>query len=252
MQLYAKNYIRKLAISKNLCTFALSDIISIIRKFKRLIDKVHNMIAVIYARVSSNSGRQDTERQVNELSAYARNNNIEVAKVFQDYVSGATPNVQRWVLQNCLKYCTEENTKVSCILMSEVSRLGRDTWEMIELVKFFHDHHLNVYFMRENLFMYNQDGTENPLFSMLFAMFSKFAENERSAIKERLQSGYQNFRSKGGKVGRKPGSKKTIEQLEQEYKNVLKELRRGTSIARTAKLCDVSTATVARLKKKLI
>lgn len=56
------------------------------------------MIAVIYARVSSNSGRQDTERQVNELSAYARNNNIEVAKVFQDYVSGATPNVQRWVL----------------------------------------------------------------------------------------------------------------------------------------------------------
>lgn len=39
MQLYAKNYIRKLAISKNLCTFALSDIISIIRKFKRLIDK---------------------------------------------------------------------------------------------------------------------------------------------------------------------------------------------------------------------
>lgn len=249
MQLYAKNYIRKLAISKNLCTFALSDIISIIRKFKGLIDKVHNMIAVIYARVSSNSGRQDTERQVNELSAYARNNNIEVARTFQDYVSGATPNVQRWVLQNCLKYCTEENKKVDCVLMSEVSRLGRDTWEMIELVKFFHDHKLNVYFMRENLFMYNQDGTENPLFSMLFAMFSKFAENERTAIKERLQSGYQNFRAKGGKVGRKKGSTKTIEQLELEYKNVLKELRRGTSIARTAKLCDVSTATVARLKK---
>lgn len=99
------------------------------------------MIAVIYARVSSNSGRQDTERQVNELSAYARNNNIEVAKVFLDYVSGATPNVQRLVLQNRLRYCTEENTKVSCILMSEVSRLGRDTWEMIELVKFFHDYH---------------------------------------------------------------------------------------------------------------
>lgn len=250
MQLYAKNYIRKLPISKNLCNFALSDIISIIRKFKGLIDKVHNMIAVIYARVSSNSGRQDTERQVNELSAYARNNNIEVAKVFQDYVSGATPNTQRWVLQNCLKYCIEENQKVDCVLMSEVSRLGRDTWEMIELVKFFHDHHLNVYFMRENLFMYNQDGTENPLFSMLFAMFSKFAENERSAIKERLQSGYQNFRAKGGRVGRKAGSTKTTEQLEQEYKQVLKELKRGTSIARTAKLCDVSTATVARLKKK--
>lgn len=122
---------------------------------------------------------------------------------------------------------------------------------MIELVKFFHDHHLNVYFMRENLFMYNEDGTENALFSMLFAMFSKFAENERTAIKERLQSGYNNYRAKGGKVGRKTGSTKTTEQLEQEYKQVLKELKRGTSIARTAKLCDVSTATVARLKRGL-
>lgn len=208
------------------------------------------MIAVIYARVSSCSGRQDTERQVNELNAYASNNNIEVIKVFEDYISGATTNKDRLVLQDCLKYCTEENTKVDCILMLEVSRLGRDTWEMIELVKFFHDYHLNVYFMRENLFMYNQDGTENSLFSMLFAMFSKFAENERTAIKERLQSGYQNYRMKGGKVGRKPGSKKTTEKLEEEYKQVLKELRHGTSIARTAKLCDVSTATVARLKKK--
>ena len=208
------------------------------------------MTAVIYARVSSSSGRQDTERQVNELRAYANNNNIEVVNTFQDYISGATPNKDRLVLQECLKYCTEENTKVDCVLMSEVSRLGRDTWEMIELVKFFHDHHMNVYFMRENLFMYNQDGTENPLFSMLFAMFSKFAENERVAIKERLQSGYKNFRAKGGKVGRKQGSTKTTEQLEQEYKQVLKELRRGTSITRTAKLCDVSTATVARLKKR--
>lgn len=207
------------------------------------------MLAVIYARVSSTSGRQDTERQVNELSSYAKNNNIEVAKTFQDFISGTTPNKDRWVLQGCLKYCTKDSSKVDCILMSEVSRLGRDTWEMIELVKFFHDNHLNVYFMRENLWMYNLDGTENLLFSMLFTMFSKFAENERIAIKERLQSGYKNFREKGGKVGRKLGSKKTTEQLEEEYKQVLKELRKGTSIARTAKLCDVSTATVARLKK---
>ena len=42
----------------------------------------------------------------------------------------------------------------------------------------------------------------------------------------------------------------TKEQLENEYKKVLKELKKGTSIAKTAKLCDTSPATVARLKKK--
>ena len=207
------------------------------------------MIAVIYARVSSSTGRQDTERQVNELTEYAKRNGLDVVKSFQDFLSGATPNAERWVLKKCMTYCTEENRNVECILMSEVSRLGRDPWEMAELAKFFHDHHLNVYFMRENLYMFNVDGTDNPIFSMLFAVYSSIAENERTAIKERLQSGYRNFRAKGGKVGRKEGSIKTKEHLEREYKHVIKELQRGTSISRTAKLCDVSTATVARLKK---
>ena len=133
--------------------------------------------------------------------------------------------------------------------MSEVSRLGRDVWEMTELAKFFHDHHLNVYFKRENLNMFNNDGSENTLFTMLFAMFSKFAENERTAIKERLKSGYENYRAKGGKVGRKKGSIKTTEQLEQEYKQVIKELKAGLSIVKVAKLCDVAPGTVAKVKK---
>ena len=138
--------------------------------------------------MSTSAGKQDTERQVKELTEFAKEYNIEIAKVFQDYQSGATPNRDRRFLQECLRYCTVVNKNVNCVLMSEVSRLGRDVWEMTELAKFFHDHHLNVYFKRENLNMFNNDGSENTLFTMLFAMFSKFAENERTAIKERLQS----------------------------------------------------------------
>lgn len=207
------------------------------------------MIAVIYARVSTSTGKQDTDRQVKELTEFAKEYNIEIAKVFQDYQSGATPNSERRFLQECLRYCTVVNKNVNCVLMSEVSRLGRDVWEMTELAKFFHDHHLNVYFLRENLSMFNKDGSENTLFTMLFAMFSKFAENERTAIKERLQSGYKNFRDKGGKVGRKEGSVKTKEQLEQEYKHVIKELKAGLSIVKVAKICDVAPGTVAKIKR---
>ena len=203
------------------------------------------MVAVIYARVSTSTGKQDTDRQVKELTEFAKEYNIEIAKVFQDYQSGATPNSER----RCLRYCTVVNKNVNCVLMSEVSRLGRDVWEMTELAKFFHDHHLNVYFLRENLSMFNKDGSENTLFTMLFAMFSKFAENERTVIKERLKSGYNNYRAKGGKVGRKKGSTKTTEQLEQEYKQVIKELKAGLSIVKVAKLCDVAPGTVAKVKK---
>lgn len=43
------------------------------------------MIAVIYARVSTSTGKQDTDRQVKELTEFAKEYNIEIAKVFQDY-----------------------------------------------------------------------------------------------------------------------------------------------------------------------
>ena len=50
-------------------------------------------------------------------------------------------------------------------------------------------------------------------------------------------------------LGRPAGTKKTVDKLKVEYSNVLKELKRGTSLRRTAKLCDVSLSTVQRVKK---
>ena len=62
---------------------------------------------------------------------------------------------------------------------------------------------------------------------------------------------YALAKAKGVHFGRKPGAIiKTKEDKEKEYAKVLRELQHGTSIARTAKLCDVSESTVKRLKKE--
>ncbi len=71
---------------------------------------------------------------------------------------------------------------------------------------------------------------------------------ERENIKFRLNSGRAKYIAEGGKLGRKVGSIKSSEKKQEEYKSVLKELRNGTSVRRTAKLCDVSVSTVQRLK----
>lgn len=65
-----------------------------------------------------------------------------------------------------------------------------------------------------------------------------------------LNSGRKRYIESGGKLGRKINSLKTPEQKAEEYKNVLKELKRGTSVRRTAKLCDISARTVTRLKRE--
>ena len=50
---------------------------------------------VIYSRVSSESERQDTERQTKELQQYAKRMNYEVVEVFEEKVSGFKKNDQR-------------------------------------------------------------------------------------------------------------------------------------------------------------
>ena len=205
-----------------------------------------NMNAVIYARVSSTNDRQSTDRQVADLNAYAEVNNIKVVKTFEEHISGAKRNEERPVLCECLTYCIEN--KVDILLISELSRLGRNVDEVLANVKLCKDNHLNIYFQKENLSIFQPDGTKNPFLNIFISVLGTCAEMERENIKFRLNSGRQHYIENGGKLGRKEGSVKSKEQKEIEYKAVLKELRKGTSVRRTAKLCDVSVSTVQRLK----
>ena len=205
------------------------------------------MKAVIYARVSSTTDRQNTDRQVSDLTAYAVGMNYEVCEVFTEHASGAKKNQERPVLQECMEYCKQNS--IDILLVSELSRMGRNAFEVLASVKELLDCGINLFMQKEQMTLLDTEGKPSIIAPVMIAILSTCAELERDNIQYRLQSGYKNYREKGGKVGRKKGSTKTREQLEKEYKDVLKELRRGTSIARTAKLCDTSTATVARLKK---
>lgn len=203
--------------------------------------------AVIYARVSSTSDRQNTERQVSDLNAYAISNNYTVVETFEEKISGATKNAERHILNECLDYCI--SNKVDTLLISELSRLGRNVDEVLANVRLCKDNHLNIYFQKENLNIFGADGSENPFLTIMIAVLGTCAQMERENIKFRLNSGRAKYIAEGGKLGRKEGSIKSLEQREVEYKQVIRELRKGTSIRRTAKLCDVSVSTVQRVKK---
>lgn len=207
------------------------------------------MRAVIYARVSSTTDRQSTDRQVIDLTDFATKNNYEVVKVFEEHISGAVKNTEPPVLMECLDYA--DSNAINIILCSELSRLGRNCDEVLKNVLRCKDTHINLYFQKENLSLFNSDGSENPYVNIIIAVLGTAAQLERDNIKFRLNSGRAKYIAEGGIVGRPVGTKKTSEQLRAEYPNVVKELRRGTSVRRTAKLCDVSNSTVQRVKKAL-
>lgn len=206
------------------------------------------MKSVIYARVSSTSDRQNTERQVLDLQAYADNNGYEVSKIYEEHISGSVKNENRPVLCECLDYCITNSIDV--LLISELSRLGRNVDEVLANVKHCKDNNLNIYFQKENLNIFQPDGTKNPFLNIFISVLGTCAEMERENIKFRLNSGRAKYIAEGGRLGRKIGSIKSQEKKQEEYKDVIKELKHGTSIRRTAKLCDVSVSTVQRLKRE--
>ena len=173
-------------------------------------------------------------------------NDIEVVKVYEEHISGAKKNEERPILCECLDYCISNN--VDILLISELSRLGRNVDEVLANVKRCKDNNLNIFFQKENLSIFQPDGSKNPFLNIFISVLGTCAEMERDNIKFRLNSGRAKYIAEGGKLGRKVGSTKSVEKKQEEYKQVLKELKKGTSIRRTAKLCDVSTSTVQRLK----
>ena len=212
------------------------------------------MKTAIYARVSSTGDRQSTERQVIDLTDYANRNAMTVCKTFEEHISGAKKNHERPVLQECLTYCIEE--KVDVLLLSELSRLGRNVDEVLANIRFAKENRLNVYFQKEGISIYGTDGKENPYLTIMIAVLGTCAQMERENIHYRLQSGRKVYVDKNlaatGKsgLGRKEGYRKSVETKKEEYKEALKLLRAGYPIRKVAKLTEVSESTIKRLKKE--
>ena len=204
--------------------------------------------AVIYARVSSVGDRQSTERQVKDLSDYALYKQLEVRKVFEEHISGAKKNEERPVLCQTLEYCKQNG--ISTLLVSELSRMGRNAFEVLASVKELLDCGINLYIQKEQFNLLGEDGKPSLFAPIMLATLSTCAQLERENITFRLQSGRKQYVAKGGRLGRKPGSVKTVEKKREEYKDVIALLRKGYVIRDVAKLTRKSVSTVQRVKKE--
>lgn len=211
---------------------------------------MENKKAVIYARVSSTTERQNTERQVADLEALAKSKNLEIKNTFEEKISGAKKNSERPVLSECLDYCFSE--EIGILLISELSRLGRNVDEVLKNVMLCKERKLNVYFQKENLSIFDNSGREHPFLTIFIAILGTVAAMERENITYRLQSGKAQYIAKGGKLGRKEGYRKPKEDKEQQYAGVLRLLGKGYSLKVISKLEGVSISTVQRLKKEFM
>ena len=206
--------------------------------------------AVIYARVSSENDRQDTTRQITDLQNYASRENIRIEKIFQEHISGVKKIEERAVLQECLDYCCSQG--VSFLLLSEISRLGRSTLQVLRSLERLHEAKVSVFIQNLGIYSLQADGSVNPLASIIITVLAEFSNIERTNIQYRLNSGRSQYVANGGKLGRKVGYRISDEEMREKYKNAIALLKKGYSVRAVAKLESLSHTTVQKLKNKFL
>lgn len=197
---------------------------------------------VIFARVSTNI--QDYERQINELTALSQRNNWIVSATFCEKVSGAKKNTERKELSKMIEYLRSNN--INMVVVTELSRLGRDTLQVLEVIEQLNKLGISLYIQNYHIETLTEDGGVNPMSQFLITILAEVARMERKTIRERVESGYNNYRANGGKVGRKEGYRKSDIDMKEQYVEEIRLLRKGISLRNISKITGTSINTIRK------
>lgn len=198
---------------------------------------------VIYARVST--AGQDYDRQLVELQQYADRMNYVVIKTFSEKISGAKKVEERHTMTELLNYV--EVNEVDKVLIYECSRLSRRAVDFLSIIEMFNEKKISLYIHQNGLETLLPSGEINPIATLVLGILAQFNSMERSLIRSRMESGYNNYRNNGGVVGRKVGYRKTNEQMKEEYAEEIRLLKRGYSLRNIAKITKTSVNTLRKL-----
>jgi DNA invertase Pin-like site-specific DNA recombinase len=198
----------------------------------------------IYARVSTQG--QDYQRQLSELREYASRMNYEVVREFSEKISGAKSVAERQALTELLDYAAAN--RIDKVLVYECSRISRRAIDFLQVIEQLTQMKVSVYILQNGLETLMADGSVNPIAQLVLGIIGQFNSMERSLIRSRMSSGYQHFRSNGGKVGRKEGYKKSDEQMKEQYNKELSLLKKGLSLRNIQAITGTSINTLRKLK----
>lgn len=199
--------------------------------------------AIIYARVST--AGQDYDRQLAELRQYADRMGYDVVKTFSEKISGTKKVEERQAMTELLNYIEVNN--VDKVLIYECSRLSRRAVDFLSIIETFNEKKISLYIHQNGLETLLPNGEINPIATLVLGILAQFNSMERSLIRSRMESGYNNFRNNGGVVGRKTGYRKTTEQLKEEYAEEIRLLKKGYSLRNIAKITHTSVNTLRKL-----
>jgi len=167
-----------------------------------IIHEVSKVKALGYARVSLEN--ENVENQIHSIEEYAKANGLELLKVFQDIgVSGSKPALEREGFKQL--YEVSRALGVKTLIVFDLTRLGRDLFDLIETYKKLLEEGFTVLFVKHpELNAKPESPIGEALRKALLTILGVVAELERAFIRERTLTGLERVRKEGVRLGRKP------------------------------------------------
>jgi DNA invertase Pin-like site-specific DNA recombinase len=190
--------------------------------------------AALYLRVSTD--KQTVENQELQLRQIAERRGWEVVEVYSDAgISGAKDRKQRPGLDRMLNDASRR--KFDVVMAWAIDRVGRSLVDLLGTIQHLEACGVDLYLDQQNI------DTTTPMGKLIFQITGAFAEFERGMIKQRVHAGLARARAQGKVLGRP-----RIDEATQSA--ILRSLKNGVGIKKTAKLLGCGIATVYRIKNE--
>lgn len=190
--------------------------------------KKHKTIA--YLRVSTTD--QNTKKFESEILKFS--NDKDFGKVI--FVSEQVSGKKSWK-ERKIKKVIDDLGGGDRLIVPELSRLGRSTLEVLEILKTGKDKGINIFSIKENMSL--NGSIESKIMSTMLALFS---ELERDFISKRTKEALRARKAAGVKLGRPKGPGKS--KLDKYREEIIALLKNGSTKAYVAKKYGVTPPTL--------
>ena len=179
---------------------------------------------VAYIRASTD--KQDLNNQKLEVLEFARKKNLKVDEFVEITISSRKTTKQRRI-DDLMQKLVGSDT----LIVTELSRLGRSTAEVISLVNELINRNIRVIVIKQNLNILKHDMNSK----IIITLFSLFAELERDMISLRTKEALSAKKAQGIKLGKPKG---TIQKskFDKDLDRIKELLKLGLSVRKIAKL----------------
>jgi DNA invertase Pin-like site-specific DNA recombinase len=204
----------------------------------------NNIPVAILVRVSTI--KQETDRQITELQAYADSKGYKVVEILKETISGkADPNERQGLLR-----CEElaRTGQIKKVLTTEISRVARKCSIAHKFVETLEECGVSLYWAAQNIETLMPCGTKrNPAASIILAVMAEISRNELEVLRMRVISGMNQAKLAGKRLGRPVGS---TQDRSKKHPDIVKLLKNGHSVRHAAKISGKGFATVQRVKRE--